>query len=102
MSNTRENTVDELFTLTPEQKKAFERMRKAYADCKKLGIVFYNNYGHIGALCKNRFLDDFYNDTDNKNPIYDNGENTDNEFWDSGFVSWADDNHYFHTKGNPT
>jgi hypothetical protein len=40
----------ELFELTPEQEKAFARLEKAYKECKKVGIFFYNVYGRLSAV----------------------------------------------------
>lgn len=39
----------ELFELTPEQKKVFKRLNRAYNDCKKAGISFSNLYGDLTA-----------------------------------------------------
>ncbi|MBH9740014.1 hypothetical protein [Vibrio navarrensis] len=36
--------------LTPEQQKAFNRMKKAHADCKKLGVHFEMNSETVIAL----------------------------------------------------
>ena len=87
---------DDLFTLTTAQKRAFERMRKAHADCLRLKVRFYNNYGHIGAVDGNKFNAGFYTDKDDG--IYDDGVNIRNEINNGDFVSWADDDHYFHSK----
>lgn len=38
--------------LTPEQKRAFNRLKKAYKDCVKAGIYFANNYGDLMAFNK--------------------------------------------------
>ena len=87
----------DLFELKPDQKRALERMRRAYEDCIKLGLVFYNNFGSIGTVDKERFNPDFYNDIETDNAIYDDGLNMVNEI--NGLpVSWADDNHWFHPK----
>ena len=36
--------------LTPEQQRAFNRLKKAYKDCEKAGIYFANNYGDLMAF----------------------------------------------------
>jgi hypothetical protein len=38
--------------LTPEQQRAFNRLKKAYKDCEKAGIYFANNYGDLMAFNK--------------------------------------------------
>lgn len=38
--------------LTPEQQRAFNRLKKAYKDCVQTGIYFSNNYGHLMAFNK--------------------------------------------------
>lgn len=38
--------------LTPEQQRAFNRLKKAYKDCAKAGIYFANNYGDLMAFNK--------------------------------------------------
>ena len=50
MSNTNNLTtkeVQELIDMTPEQLKAFKALERAYKKCEKLGICFYNHYGHL-------------------------------------------------------
>lgn len=84
--------MDDLFELTKEQKKAFFRLKRAYVDCEKLGVLFYNNYGSLGALDSNKI--DCYDDNDSG--ILDRGQNCINEF--NIPISWADDSHYFHIK----
>lgn len=39
--------------LTAEQKKAFNKLKKAYKECEKAGIFFANNYGYLMAFDKN-------------------------------------------------
>lgn len=39
--------------LTPEQQRAFNRLKKAYKDCAKAGIYFANNYGDLMAFKRN-------------------------------------------------
>lgn len=39
--------------LTAEQKKAFNKLKKAYKECEKAGIYFANNYGQLMAFDKN-------------------------------------------------
>lgn len=86
-----------LFALTKEQKAAFNRLKKAHADCIRLGLVFYNNYGRLGAVDASKFEADFYNDTEKAGAIFDNGVNMETEFR-LECESWADDNHWFHPK----
>lgn len=35
--------------LNPDQQRAFNRLKKAYEDCKKLGVFFANSYGELIA-----------------------------------------------------
>jgi hypothetical protein len=46
--------TQELTELTPEQKKAFGRLKRAYKDCEKLGVLFVNRYAHLYAYDKKR------------------------------------------------
>lgn len=43
--------------LTTEQKKAFNKLKKAYKECEKAGIYFVNCYGDLMALIRNLWLD---------------------------------------------
>lgn len=45
---------DELFDLTEKQQRAFNRLKRAYADCKKEGILLFNCYGYLSAVDKNK------------------------------------------------
>jgi len=36
--------------LNPEQQRAFNRLKKAHADCLKLGVKFVNRYANLYAL----------------------------------------------------
>ena len=65
-------------------------MKKAHNDCYRLGVVFYNNYGTIGALDGEKFRG--YSDYDKG--VEDVGQNMDNEFV-LRCCEWADDTHYF-------
>ena len=85
----------ELFKLTHKQQLAFNRLKRAYRDCKKLGVVFYNNYGTIGALDRDKFEDSFYDDDEDEDSIADDGDNLGNEIM-TDMTSWADDPHWFH------
>jgi len=42
----------DIFDLTPNQQKAFNRLKKAYKDCQKEGVLFINNYGDLQAVDK--------------------------------------------------
>jgi hypothetical protein len=86
---------EDLFELTPQQKKEFESFKKAYKKCIESGIWFYNNYGTIGALDSNKV--NGYSDENKKSHIKDTGQNTHNELR-TCLDSWADDEHYFHPK----
>lgn len=39
----------DLFELNKEQQKAFNRLKRAYKDCEKLGVFFVNQYGTLTA-----------------------------------------------------
>jgi len=84
-----------IFDLTSEQQKAFNRLKKAYKDCEKTGIFFYNNYGSLGAVDKNK-IDGYGDETISsfKNElIYDDSRRLNTI---SIANEWADDTHYFH------
>jgi hypothetical protein len=40
----------DIFELTEKQKKAFNRLKRAYKDCEKHGIFFFNCYGSLTAV----------------------------------------------------
>jgi len=86
---------EELFELTEKQQRAFNKMTRAYKDCLKYGIKFYNNYGSIGALDGNKFSRECYTDSPKEKSVEDIGQNP-NEFGDWDLISWADDQHWFH------
>ncbi len=79
------------FTLTKDQQRAFKRMEKAYKDCIRSGVVFYNNYGTIGALDGKKYQ----GYSDNDKGVEDVGQNVEYEFIFEGSGEWADDTHYF-------
>jgi len=81
------------FSLKPEQQRAFNRLKKAHADCLKAGVVFYNNYGNLGALDSSKFCHHYYDDCPISG-VSDVGQNA-NEL-DIGCGEWADDPHCFH------
>ena len=82
-----------LFELTEKQQKAFNRLQEAHKDCIKSGIVFYNNYGWLGALNKTKFKPPYYDDTESENSILDENQNINEFYLDCG--EWADDTHFF-------
>ncbi len=99
MDNIIENE-SELFTLTLEQQRAFNRLRKAYKECEKLGVCFYNLYGSLGATDSNKIDgygdDNFVKDEELRIPNRD--QNSHNEF--NIASEWCDDQncHYFRIK----
>lgn len=46
-----------LFELEKEQQLAFNRLKKAYKDCAKLGVVLINQYGTLHAYSKKMITD---------------------------------------------
>lgn len=60
-----------LLSLDDEQQKAFNRLKKAYADCNKLKILLVNQYGTLVAY-DGKLIKDFGDDviTPNGNPVY--------------------------------
>lgn len=82
----------ELFELTPKQQKVFNNLRKAFKLCENLNILFYNNYGRLGAVDRDKICE--YNDEKLKNSIFDDNTLNANEFR-LPCNEWADDNHYF-------
>jgi len=51
----------ELLGLNKEQQKAFNRLKKAYADCKKLKVNLVNQYGTLYAY-NGDLIEDFADD----------------------------------------
>ncbi len=45
-----EKSQAELLALTPEQQKAFRRLKQAFAACAKSGLYLWDNYGDISAV----------------------------------------------------
>ena len=44
----------DIFDLTQPQQKAFNRLKKAYKECEKLGVYFANRYGTLCAYDSNK------------------------------------------------
>ena len=84
------------FDLNAEQKRAFNRLKKAHKDCIDAGVIFYNNYGTIGALDSNKWSR--YDDA--RDGVPNDGQNISNEF-NLKCNEWADDRHYFHPQDSP-
>ena len=86
-----------IFDLTPEQQKAFNRLRKAYADCQKAGILFINNYGSLMAV--DRDIISGYGDSTfhaeglSEVSILDAGEPSENCLKIAN--EWTDDEHFY-------
>lgn len=54
----KERIMDKrVYDLSPAQKKAFEKLRNAYRDCKRKGIFFVNLYGTLYAVDKKLICD---------------------------------------------
>lgn len=51
----------DLFDLNKEQQKAFNRLKRAYKDCEKLGVLFVNQYGTLNAY-NSDFIEGFGDD----------------------------------------
>ena len=85
---------DEAFDLTKEQKKAFNKLEKAYLDCLCKGIHFINVYGTLLAVNTENFELHPYDDQFCGNSVeayrcsVTNSLKIPNE--------WTDDTHYFH------
>ena len=47
----------EVCRLTPDQEKAFNKLKKAYKDCEKAGIYFANCYGNLTAFDRKKVSD---------------------------------------------
>lgn len=76
----REMDLNTLFNLTPEQQKAFNRLRKAYADCRALGVVFYIDRRFLGALDSAKFQPNAaFNDSPEEPAILGAAQNIHNE-----------------------
>lgn len=83
--------VDELFELTAAQKRAFNRLKKAYLDCEKAGVLFYNCYGNLGAVDSKKINE--YTDIRQEGAVMNTGQNILNELRIPN--EWTDDTHYF-------
>jgi len=86
--------VQELIELTPEQEKAFNSLKRAYAKCVKEGIYFHQILDYLSPFNGNNI--DTINDTGDDNGIY-------NIQWLNyptlhTVCGWADDNHFVHFK----
>lgn len=83
----------ELFELSIKQQRAFNALKKAFKECEKAGLFFYNNYGTLGACSKTKVS--AYNDSPSE---YEH--NRGNVFNPNEFIlpcnEWADDAHFFH------
>jgi hypothetical protein len=88
------NSIDELFELTTDQGKAFDRLKKAVKECQKLNVFFYNNYGTLGAVDRAKIKD--YNDIKGDDGILDGVEAYNPNTIRIPADTWADDPHYFH------
>ena len=82
----------ELFELTPKQQKAFNNLKLAFEKCRNLNMMFYNNYGTLGATDADKISE--YNDTPSNLRDQYNISNP-NEI-SLPCNEWADDSHYFH------
>lgn len=80
--------------LTPEQTKAFKRLKKAFEDCKRSGIVMFNFYGDLNAY--NGKLVNGMSDDERHNSVPVSGNNAYNTL--SIPNEWADDEgiHFLH------
>ena len=91
-------TDSELFELTPKQQKAFNRLKRAHADCLRLGVRFYNSYGTLGAVDGAKFKDHFFGDDDGVDPSIPEGDACNLNEFRLGCGEWADDCHWFYPK----
>jgi len=88
---------DKLFTLTREQQSHFNRLKAAIEMCHQNGVVFYNNYGTLGALNGRYFMKDAYNDIRRDFSIENVGQHSHNEV-ELECGEWSDDMHFFQPK----
>lgn len=83
------NNLLRKLNLTPEQLKAFNRMKRAFNDCKKLGVHFEQSHEQLIALNGDNLLSvsesegDF---ADNEIEIQDCSENS----FSIGTIPWID------------
>ena len=88
---TRAEKISEMFELNKTQKTAFDKLKKAFKECEKSGLFFYNNYGTLGVCDSQKIIE--YNDTPSE---YEDGiVNNPNEI-KLPCYEWSDDRHYFH------
>jgi hypothetical protein len=86
-------TNDKLFELTAKQHECFRKLKKAFSDCKRAGLGFYNCYGTMGVYDEKKIIT--YNDTYDEFAICNHDARNPNEF-KLPCNEWADDTHYFH------
>jgi hypothetical protein len=84
----------DIFKLTPEQQRAFNRLKKAYADCLKAGVFFYNTYGSLRAV--DRSLINGYSDNTAAEGHVSDHVLTDAACHLNIANEWSDDEHAFH------
>ena len=90
--------MSEILDLNPEQKKAFNRLKRAWNDCKKLNVYFANNYGTLMAYDK-KYVEEYCDNMiyaeieSNELDAGDSEIEAHNSFYDSALVSWCDDSH---------
>ena len=86
----------EIFDLTERQQRAFNRFEKAYADCIKENIFFFNNYGALTAVDKAKICG--YGDSKfNANGVAEVSVDEIGEPINSIKIAneWSDDTHYY-------
>ena len=76
--------------LTPEQKKAFAKLKAAYKACEKTGIYFANCYGALQAYDSALVAE--YSDNNGENAVDADEYRSTHSFNIAN--EWADDHHY--------
>lgn len=82
------------FTLTPEQKNKFKKLKAAYKDCEKAGIRFVNMYGTLEAYDKS--IVDGYGDSSAYNKSDSDVLSSYDCYCENDFkipTEWTDDEH---------
>lgn len=88
---------DERISLTEEQRKAFESLKRAYKKCKKSGIKFHIVLETMYAVNGDdvgRIVHDCQDVDHNGLPEFDDTFDTFNSISDHDFVGFSDDTHY--------
>jgi len=88
--------MKDIFDLTEGQQRAFNRLKKAYKDCTKEGILFINNYGALQAVDK-KIISGYGDSTMTPKGIFELSTHEAGSTHNSISIAneWADDEHLY-------